>query len=130
LWFAHHTNMTDGTMIKRIKAVPYKQDPWLSKYPKLAALLDDDQIFAPKGNVVTHNIAINCIDPIEKDIVPMVKQYGQVTNNTDIKDANFHDCSNMNNYLRSSAITKINAGIQIENFEKIGPHKNNSLFSN
>lgn len=122
-WFKHHTDMNDGIMIKRIKAVPYNQEPWLSKYPKLVVLLDDVMIFAPKGNMVTNNAAINCVEPIEKEIVPKVKQYGQVANNLDIKDSNFKGCSKIKNYLQSSKTIRELTGVESEMFERMGPQK-------
>ncbi len=119
-WFKHHTDVNDGIMVKRIKAVPYKQEPWLSKYPKLASMLDDDMIFAPKGNTVTNNAAINCVEPIEKEIVPKVKQYGKVENNMDIKDSNCTDYSKFKNYLIKNTKIKEVTGFDYKFFDILG----------
>ncbi|OQA02633.1 MAG: hypothetical protein BWY69_00956 [Planctomycetes bacterium ADurb.Bin401] len=120
-WFKHHTNMNDGIMIKRIKAVPYNQELWLSKYPKLAPMLDDNEIFAPKGNIVTNNIAINSTLPIEEEIVAKVKQYGRVQNNIDIKDFNISDCGKFKDYLRKNKQIKEVTGFDYKLFDILGP---------
>lgn len=42
-------------LTKKLKAMPYTQEPWKSRYPQLLTLLDD-QPMAPKGVVVRRNI--------------------------------------------------------------------------
>ena len=44
------------TLDKQVKALPYLEEPWISRYPQLQALLDDPDRSAPKGNVVVRNI--------------------------------------------------------------------------
>ena len=41
---------------ERLAAVPYREEPWRSRYPELLTLLDDEP-GAPKGNVVRRNIS-------------------------------------------------------------------------
>ncbi len=40
-----------------LEALPYKQEPWSSKYPKLVGILDDDPM-APVGNLIARNILV------------------------------------------------------------------------
>jgi hypothetical protein len=43
------------TMMERLQAMPYRQPPWSTRYPKLVGILDDEPA-APKGNVIARNI--------------------------------------------------------------------------
>lgn len=43
-------------MWKRLEEVPYKEEPWRSKYPKLVTILDSDPLI-PSGNRITRNVA-------------------------------------------------------------------------
>lgn len=43
------------TMRKRLEAVPYKQEPWRSRYPQLLTYLEGNYA-EPRGNVVSRNI--------------------------------------------------------------------------
>ena len=47
----------NGTMKTRLNAVPFKEEPWRSKYPQLLTLCDDEP-GVPKGNVVARNISV------------------------------------------------------------------------
>lgn len=47
----------DGTLKQRLAAMPYKDDPWKTKYPKLVNILED-QPSCPKGNVIIRNICV------------------------------------------------------------------------
>jgi parallel beta helix pectate lyase-like protein len=42
-------------MWETLEAMPYKQEPWLSKYPKLVNILDNEPLI-PKGNLIIRNI--------------------------------------------------------------------------
>ena len=43
------------TMRKRLEAMPYKEDPWRSRYPKLLTYLEGNYA-QPRGNIVARNI--------------------------------------------------------------------------
>jgi len=54
-WMKYHVE-EDGTLPKRLGAVPYKQPPWSEKYPALTNILEDSPGL-PKGNIVRRNIS-------------------------------------------------------------------------
>ena len=45
---------TDTTLFDRLRAMPYQQEPWQSRYPQLLTLTSDDPA-VPKGNVIRDN---------------------------------------------------------------------------
>jgi len=45
-------------LTKRLEEMPYRTEPWRSRYPQLMALLTDDPM-APKGVSITRNICVN-----------------------------------------------------------------------
>jgi len=49
-WF----NGKDTTLFDRLKAMPYSQEPWRSRYPQLLTVASDDPA-RPKGNIVEDN---------------------------------------------------------------------------
>lgn len=53
-WASYHV---DRTMTERLRAMPIDSPAWRSRYPELLSLLDDEPA-APKGNVITQNVAI------------------------------------------------------------------------
>jgi hypothetical protein len=42
-------------MMQGLRAVPYREEPWRSRYPELATILDDEP-WAPVGNVLRRNV--------------------------------------------------------------------------
>ncbi len=57
---------------QKLEAMPYKTQPWSTRYPKLPALLNDEPM-APKGIVVAHNVIIGSNwDDIEKKALPFI----------------------------------------------------------
>ncbi|MBN1343831.1 MAG: right-handed parallel beta-helix repeat-containing protein [Phycisphaerae bacterium] len=52
-WAGYHVATT---MKERLDAVPYKQPPWSTRYPKLVTIWEDEPA-APKGNEVLHNVS-------------------------------------------------------------------------
>ncbi len=44
------------TLAKQLEALPFREEPWRSRYPQLLTVLDDPDRSAPKGNVVSRNI--------------------------------------------------------------------------
>ena len=66
-WQADCTNR----LMKTVQEMPYGEEPWKSRYPALAGILDDPDHMAPKGNVVARNIQWKCKgDGIEKKAYP------------------------------------------------------------
>ena len=51
-WQAQSTNQ----LVKTVTDMPYNEEPWRSRYPTLAGILDDPDHMAPKGNVIARNI--------------------------------------------------------------------------
>ena len=51
-WQANGTNR----LVKTVTEMPYAEEPWRSRYPTLAGILDDPDHMAPKGNVIARNI--------------------------------------------------------------------------
>ena len=47
---------SDTTLFDRLRAMPYQQEPWRSRYPQLLTLTRDDPA-VPKGNVIRDNQA-------------------------------------------------------------------------
>ena len=45
------------TMMDRLNAMPYKNELWSKRYPKLPRITDDDPA-APKGNVIARNVSL------------------------------------------------------------------------
>ncbi|NUQ00050.1 MAG: right-handed parallel beta-helix repeat-containing protein, partial [Armatimonadetes bacterium] len=46
-----------GTMTNNLKAVPYTQPPWSTRWPELLTVLDDEPGL-PKGNVIARNVCV------------------------------------------------------------------------
>jgi hypothetical protein len=47
----------EGTMKKRLEAMPYTEPPWSERYPELLTVYDDEPA-VPKGNVVHSNVIV------------------------------------------------------------------------
>ena len=61
------------TLEKQLQALPFREEPWRSRYPQLLAVLDDPDRSAPKGNVVSRNIQWKGKwDGVEKKAYPYV----------------------------------------------------------
>ena len=59
-------------LTQKLKALPYTQEPWASRYPRLLTLLED-QPMAPKGVVVRRNIGWGGkFDAIDKAAKPFI----------------------------------------------------------
>ncbi len=46
-------------VIAGLKSMPYRDEPWASRYPELVGILDDEPA-VPKGNVIARNIFHHC----------------------------------------------------------------------
>ncbi len=51
------SDCVDTIMTDRLKEMPYKNELWSKRYPKLVNILDDEPS-APKGNLVVRNISV------------------------------------------------------------------------
>ena len=53
----------DETIMQRLRAVPYQEEPWRSRFPQLTNILEDDPRL-PKYNVIRDNLVVNCAESI------------------------------------------------------------------
>ncbi len=61
------------TLAKQLEGLPFREEPWRSRYPQLLTVLDDPDRSAPKGNVVARNIQWKGKwDGVEKKAYPYV----------------------------------------------------------
>ena len=61
------------TLAKQLEALPFRDEPWRSRYPQLLKVLDDPDRSAPQGNVVSRNIQWKGKwDGVEKKAYPYV----------------------------------------------------------
>ncbi|QNK57382.1 Ig-like domain-containing protein [Paenibacillus sp. PAMC21692] len=122
-WFKHSMD-PDGPLYTSLYAVPFQEEPWSSRYPELASILDDNPGI-PAGNSVRKNVMINSG---EMQIADIVKEYGVVENNLTLdagQDPGFVDADNMNFSLKPESIVFD----QVEGFEDI-PFDNIGLYQN
>ena len=107
----------DTTMKERLAAMPYQQEPWSSRYPKLVPILDDDPA-APKGNVIARNV---CSGGRWEGIQKKAEPYVTVKDNLIEKAPGFVDAEKMNFKLRDdSPVYKELPGFEKIPFEEIG----------
>jgi hypothetical protein len=103
------------TLRKRLREMPYDQEPWRSRFPQLLKYLDDEPA-VPKGNLVTRNVCVGGRwDEVEKKAQPHVR----FENNLVDADPHFVDAPPKNFQLRpDSPAWKM--GFQKIPTEKIG----------
>ncbi|MHC4106996.1 MAG: right-handed parallel beta-helix repeat-containing protein [Planctomycetota bacterium] len=68
-----------GILTERLEAVPYRQDPWVTRFPELLTLLDDEPM-VPKGNDIRGNLLVRS-GRIDEDMAGEVKSFGNVAGN-------------------------------------------------
>lgn len=51
-------------VIEAIERMPYRQEPWTSRYPELVGILDDEPA-RPKGNIIERNLISGCTQPYD-----------------------------------------------------------------
>lgn len=113
-WMSYHAE-EDGTLQKRLRAVPYKQPPWSERYPKLVNILEDEPA-APKGNLIARNVSWGgSWDDIEEKARP----YLTLTDNLIAVDPLFVDAASMNFQLRDDS-PAYETGFKRIPFEEIG----------
>ena len=117
-WMAYHVE-PGGIMPERLAAVPYKEEPWSSRYPQLLRLMDDDP-GAPKGNVIRRNISIGgSWSNIQEAAEPLV----QLSDNLIDQDPRFVDAEQMDFRLRPDS-PAWGLGFEEIPFDQIGLYRN------
>ncbi|GKX28009.1 hypothetical protein SH1V18_04890 [Vallitalea longa] len=119
-WASAAAQAPDGTNYKRLMNMPYQQEPWSSKYPKLVDIWSDNAAY-PKGNVVTDNVIYKSGS---MSIVSKASQYGTINNNITFSSSDnpgFVDENSNNFNLRSdSAIYDQLPDFQPIDFDNMG----------
>jgi parallel beta-helix repeat protein len=125
-WMSPDRRRTEGDyseadeMTPNLRAVPYQSDMWRKRYPRLANILDDEP-WAPKGNVVRHNVMWRWKEWLHSDdeIAP---KYYQIEDNLTDADPGFVDLAKLDFRLRpDSAALKL--GIRQIPVDRIGLYK-------
>jgi hypothetical protein len=75
-WMKGHVG-PGGVMRDRLEAMPYREEPWASRYPQLRRLLEDEP-GCPKGNVVRDNVVCRSGKP---SFAPEVVEFGTIEGN-------------------------------------------------
>ena len=97
-WMAYHVE-ADGIMPERLAAMPYREEPWRSRYPQLLTLLADEP-GAPRGNIVRRNISVGGRwSDIQEPAVPLVLQEDNLID----QDPHFVDAEHLDFRLRSDS---------------------------
>ncbi len=102
-------------VIAGLESMPYREEPWASRYPELVNILDDEPAL-PKGNVIARNIACRGGGiRIEEGAKPGLR----MENNLDHEDPRFADESQADWRLRPDSPART-LGIDSLPFEQIG----------
>lgn len=110
-----------GGLEKSLKDMPYTDEPWASRYPKLVGILDDDPA-VPKGNVVQRNVFVRTPAPrLDKPVI----EFGTVSDNwVTEEDPGFVDAGAMDFRFRPDAeVFKRIPGFEPIPFDKIGLYR-------
>ena len=104
------------TLAKQLEELPYRKEPWCSRYPQLLTVLDDPDRSAPKGNLITRNIQWKGKwDGIEKKANPyLVLQYNLLDLDPKFVNEQAHD------FRLKDDSPAFKVGFQKIPFEKIG----------
>ena len=117
-WMAYHVE-PGGIMPERLAAVPYKEEPWSSRYPQLLQLLDNEP-GAPKGNVIRRNVSFGGRwADIEEKAEPLV----QLADNLIDQNPLFVDAEQMDFRLRPDS-PAWDLGFEEIPFDQIGLYRN------
>lgn len=62
-------------VIAAMERMPYREEPWASRYPELVGILDDEPA-CPKGNIFERNVISGCVYPydVEETARPGLRQ--------------------------------------------------------
>lgn len=99
--------------------MPYQEEPWKSRYPNLADIMEDHS-GAPKYNVVRHNVIVRSG---EIEVEQNAQEYVTVESNLITQeDPGFVDAAQMDFRLREDSHVYIRLpSFETIPFEKIGP---------
>ncbi len=87
------------TLRDRLKSIPYKQEPWASRYPSLVSIADDEPM-APKRNVIRNNLLYKS-GKIDARIEPAARQNATLADNLETDEhPGFIDPKHLNFGLR------------------------------
>ncbi len=108
----------DGTLPKRLRAMPYKQPPWSERYPRLTTILADSPGL-PSGNIVRRNISFGgkWLD-VEAKAMPLIKFEDNLVDT----DPHFVDLERQDFRLRPDS-PAFSLGFQQIPVEKIGLYR-------
>lgn len=102
-------------LTKKLEEMPYKEDPWRSRYPQLLTLLTNDPM-APVGTVVARNICVGGQwSNLEKNALPFIT----LTDNFTEGDPLVADPAHHNFALRPDSLAR-KKGVAPIPFDKIG----------
>lgn len=87
-------------VIAAMERMPYRKEPWASRYPELVHILDDEPA-CPKGNIIERNILSRCAQPydIEDKARPGLRQ----ADNLEADDPGFADAERLDFRLRADS---------------------------
>ncbi len=105
-------------MQKSLRALPYTEPPWSTRYPKLVNILDDDPM-APKGNLIARNI---CVGGRWGDFEGKAKPLVKIEDNLLEQDPRFVDAARQNFQLQDGS-PAFKLGFQRIPLEKIGLYR-------
>ncbi len=111
-WASYHVKTT---MTTRLKAMPYQNELWRKRYPKLPGILGDDPA-APKGNVVARNVSVG---GRWDGVYGSARKYVTFRDNLIDKDPHFVDRAKGNFQLRDDS-PAYKLGFKRIPIEKIG----------
>jgi hypothetical protein len=116
-WMKYHVE-GDGTLPRRLRAMPYREPPWSERFPRLLNILDDEPGL-PKGNVVRRNISVGgkWLD-VESRALPLIR----FENNLVDEDPHFVDREKQNFQLRPDS-PAFELGFERIPVERIGLRK-------
>jgi hypothetical protein len=117
-WANYHV---DTTMKQGLNAVPYKLEPWASRYPALVNIWEDEPA-VPKGNVVRRNLMVRCG---EMHLAPEARKYGTFEHNLRLdEDPGFVDPQRLDFRLKDdSRVYREIPGFEKLPLEKIGLYR-------
>ncbi|MHB8994322.1 MAG: NPCBM/NEW2 domain-containing protein [Armatimonadota bacterium] len=114
-WASYHVGTTMKGLLDK---VPYTQEPWRSRYPKLPTIWEDEP-GTPKGNAFTGNLMVGCGKP---SFSAEVSKYGVIADNLETsEDPGFAAPARLDFSLKPDApIYKQLPGFKPIPFEKMG----------
>lgn len=114
-WAGYHVGTTMKGLLEKM---PYREEPWKSRYPKLVGIWDDEPA-VPKGNAVQHNLMVRSG---AMALAPEVSRFGTVADNLFLpEDPGFVAPEALDFRLRDVAsVQKQLPGFQAIPFEQIG----------